>query len=210
MINGLMKLHLVAVLILLMSSCQRYVSVDTSSVDVFEEGGTVDLNVSAAGSWNVTTYADWISLSKESGFGDAVVTVTLDEWQNTSSDIRRTGSITFKAGNTSAKVVVRQMVYGIFVDPPVLNFEEGYMGYEKVTVKNQTDHDWTAERGADWIWDILPSTGGQGDRTVEINVDWWDSSGEDKETYVRFNTGDSYVDLKVTWKDMGFNDEPIH
>lgn len=124
-----------------------------------------ELEITADGEWTSETSDDWISVSPESGYGDATVSVTVTE--NTSSDVQREGSITYHFGEKEIKVTVLQQSKYFEVEDKAFNFISAGGSHVIYLGSNQP---WAAKvEGKDSsTWLSLSSY--SGDREAEITM----------------------------------------
>jgi hypothetical protein len=87
------------------SGSDSLLTTDQTEIDVPAVGGTTLISISTGMSWNASVDADWVHLSNPSGNGSGTVTVTVDD---RGQGGRRTATVTFVAGSTTATVDIRQ------------------------------------------------------------------------------------------------------
>lgn len=82
-----------------------FISLDVSLLEFDSEGGSLTATVSSDGDWIITGVAEWITVSAESGEGNATVTVTAAENEFFTS---RASVLTFRTGERAAELVASQ------------------------------------------------------------------------------------------------------
>ena len=138
--------------------------VTPESLSFTAEGGNNSISVTSNSSWTATSSDAWLTLSINSGEGDATLTLMAEENTSTSS---RTASVTFKGKDTSFTVNVTQegASPAFSVTPTTLSFTSSG-GSQSVSIKsNQT---WTASFDVSWL--SLSTASGTGDATVSITA----------------------------------------
>lgn len=171
-------------------------SVSPMELEIPYEGGTRSLSVTSNIPWTAFTKVDWITISPDSGNGNAEVTVNVAE--NTEL-VGRDEIIQFEytfpdASTGSVSVLVRQEAapdpHFLTVSPKEFSFGKNG-GTAEITV--ECDIDWTADLQSNWV--SLSANSGMGNATVTLTVapnnvteprslDFWFVSGNHKENVV--------------------------
>lgn len=132
--------------------------VTPESISSTANGGEFDLTVAANLAWTVSAGAEWISVSPESGEGDAEVKVTLsgNVADPGTCAPARNGVITFMFGDNEVKVTVSQDAeVAVFV---VIG-ETADITYEQTRIVAQVEHNisYDVEMPADATWLTQPA-----------------------------------------------------
>ena len=91
------------------TGASEYLTVSTSFINIEHPAGSADFQIASNSSWTISTNADWLSLNKTNGSGDA--TITLYYLENTGGI--RTASITISNSSTTETISVTQGSNGI-------------------------------------------------------------------------------------------------
>lgn len=168
--NKLKIFMFVAVLALAATGCRKTIEVSFVD-DTFEigaQGGVLEAQVVSNGSWNVCGYPNWITVSPESGTGNATLTLTV--LPNEESEIR-VGTVDVASKDISALITVTQDFEPVDDDVYLTispdSYECGEAGGEfNVTVLSNDS--WSVTGMPDWI--ICSATSGSGDTTFTVTV----------------------------------------
>ncbi|MFI3299693.1 MAG: BACON domain-containing protein [Rikenellaceae bacterium] len=84
-------------------------SVDPTSLSVASSASSNNVTVKADGAWTATTAADWVTLSVNSGTGNASLIIMVAENEATEE---RLAEVVFTSGDSQATVSIEQAAYG--------------------------------------------------------------------------------------------------
>ncbi len=124
-------------------------------------GGTVTFNITIDSSWEITKTAQWFSIEKTAGMGNATVEVVVDP----NTDEARSGRITVKAGGQTKDVTLRQEGVELTAElPAAVAYEGGSTSFKVIA-----NVSWTISPSSiSWITSIEPKTGEPGTTTVTV------------------------------------------
>ncbi len=144
-----------------------FIQVVPTRVECAFEGGQVHLSVRSNIDWAVSELPDWISSTPITGNGDAVLTLTIAEWDDESNSRQAIITIGSETLSTTAEVVQNpKPSQQIAVDPDFVEFE--YNNTETKTLSVTCSGSWTVECEADWV--VLSATSGQSDAEILVSV----------------------------------------
>ena len=178
-------------------------SVSPESFEFSSEGGVNSLTVTSNTSWTASGDAEWFSFSSSSGThsgtGDATISVAVQTNTTTNS---REGKISFKAGDKSYEVVIKQegAVATFSVTPDSLSFTSDG-GSKALTVSS--NQSWTVSSGMSWL--TLSETSGTGDAALTLTATA-NTSTERREGRVTFKAGENSYEVAVT-QEAGYYEE---
>ncbi|GEM_PF-304509 len=146
-------------------------ALSANEISFTSSGGNKTLTVTSNQSWTVSSDVTWLSLSDTSGSGDA--TLTISATANTSIN-SRSGTITFKAGNTSYTVSTSQAgaTPTFSVTPTSASFSSSGGNKTLTITSNQS---WTVSSDVTWL--SLSKTSGTGDGTLTLTAESNSSAG---------------------------------
>ena len=178
------KFMTIATALIVLSSCadsvtlpdvkQNEISLSESQIEfAYVSGGSADICVRTAGEWYVEGMTEgiqtWLSLSETEGSDTTVVRIQCNE-ENLYSTMRL-AVLTFKAGDASANVVVRQVAdpqRTVDLSVDLVAFS-GKTGEESVVVL-ETSKAWTIEGYTDEVKSWLQVTPSSGEGGGEIRL----------------------------------------
>ena len=139
-------------------------SVTPTSASFTSSGGSVTLTITSNQSWTASTSATWLTLSNNSGMGDATLTITAEVNPSISS---RTEAIAFTAGGTSYRVSVTQdgATPTFSITPTSASFTSSGGNKTLTVTSNQS---WTVSSDVTWL--SLSDSSGSGDVTLTVTV----------------------------------------
>ena len=144
----------------------KYLCVSATDLSFDELSSTQTLRIVSNTRWRISCNDNWISLSQESGTGDAVISVTAMTNEITSS---RQSYIVFTSDDNKNKESIRivQNAAKKYLTLDVSNIVfSGDGGTESITVKCNSL--WTASCDVDWI--SLSSRSGSGDANITVKA----------------------------------------
>ncbi len=138
--------------------------VDSKELLFPASGGDKSLSISSNTYWTLTGAPGWATLSKESGKGDATVTVSAGENPNT-TERTDTLYLNLKDKADPTLIVLKQQGKTLKLDPQSLTFSDKS---DTQTIRITSDGAWTATTETAWI--TLSTTSGTGDGTIDVSV----------------------------------------
>lgn len=178
---------------------QRGFYVDTKQTELSFKAGSEskDLMVLSNTTWSVSSVPSWITVSPDSGEGDCVVKVTVQDNPNTAN---RSDIIHIIQNGLSIDVPVTVSQEGKYfnIDKSLLNFNDKE---ETQTIDIKSDGKWNAQTSNDWIT-LSPSTG-TGTTTLSITVSENNADSE-RSGQVTISMGDKSESVIVVQKGKFF------
>jgi len=147
-------------------SAVPFLRVEPNQINCDRLGGMFDVAVYSNIDWTISTLPDGVTVSVDSGSGNATVTLTIAPLQNSFADSEK--QVVFAGGNILAPVTIKQSVassYDVVIDPVLLDV--GYEGGTK-TINVTCEGDWTVESTMDWA--TLSAESGSGNGQVVVTV----------------------------------------
>ncbi len=153
--------------ILIIQESSKILTVNPTSINLgYESGSNDDFNITSNVAWTVSDDTDWLDISLTSGSNDGLVTVTANNKNPSTTDVR-TAIVTVNGGDITRTVVVTQEPACYFSVTPnslLLNFNAGSSGSFNIS----TNSDWSINNDADWIT-ISPASGSN-DATITVTA----------------------------------------
>ena len=141
-----------------------YVEVDITSLSFNAFGGSATLHISSNTSWTIKDLPNWVTISKESGNGDATLTINA---KNNNSTIQRSAS--FKV--TQDGITIGQSIYieqeGKYFDISAQSLEFEDKASSK-SIEITAEESWTIKNSNSWI--SISQESGNGNKIISINV----------------------------------------
>lgn len=138
---------------------------DTKSLSFTADAQQQQLNISCNNSWKVNTKPEWLTVSEESGKGDATLTLSVPDYWETNE---RSGKLVLVAeANEQISQTVNISQSGRTIGDIVSELRFDVNGGEK-TVTIETDGQWTANTSAEWL--TLSVTEGKGNVTLNVRA----------------------------------------
>ena len=155
----------VAALALALIGCRKPVEVSFAfnEKEVASEGQTFDLGLESNGDWTITTSAEWVSATPNSGSGNATLSVTASP--NTTSDSRTAKVTATTKDNTAELTLTQNGGEYIMINPTSIQSSEEGGDY---TVDVTSNFQWTITDVPSWL--SLSATSGTGSETVVVTV----------------------------------------
>ena len=146
---------------------QISISVTPNWLDVVSEGESKPISLTCDGAWTSTIIADWVTMDKTQGEGNAEIMVTAAA--NPTIEPRETMIVLVSSTNLKAYVTVRQEAapdpHFLEVSPQSFNFgKEG--GQQTLTIGCDTD--WLIELSDNWL--SLSEMAGTGNATLTLTA----------------------------------------
>lgn len=162
-------------------------SINPAAVSLGADAESTDVGVNSNGSWSVATNVDWVSVSPQSGSGDASVTINAEA--NTDSN-SRSATLRFSAGDAVRELVVSQAGTGSEepADPPPVG--SGIRDLTSVELTNLMGVGWNLGNSLDAIggetaWgnpeasqQLINSVKAAGFQSIRLPVAWSQFSDE--------------------------------
>ena len=138
--------------------------INTTVLNFNDKQETQTVQITTDGTWSARTDATWITLSPQSGTGNANLSVSVSE--NTSDD-ERTGEVIVTMGDRTANIAVVQKGKYFTVSNNLLTYtSKGGV----LNVSITTNDKWTAKVQGNSDWLKLSSTSGSGDIEVKVTA----------------------------------------
>lgn len=147
------------------SQLGRTLEADTAVLEFTDKGGEQTFGLISDGEWSSSCSDPWFSASPVSGFGDATVSVSVEE--NT-GETEREGVITYSYGNQSTEVLIHQLGKYFTIDNDT--FEFGSKGGTH-TIDLSTNEKWTASVEGEAEWLTLSAKEGEGSSEIILTAD---------------------------------------
>jgi len=153
---------------LIISGCKKdephFFELDKTTLSFEIEGGSQNIAISSNETWTISNNADWITVSPQSGNGNATVTIIASE--NEAFEARKT-TLTF---SSETKIVTIEVTQGakefyLELDKTTLTFEADG-GTQNISVSSNGN--WTISNDASWI--TASPQSGNGNATVIITA----------------------------------------
>ncbi|NWF90935.1 MAG: T9SS type A sorting domain-containing protein [Ignavibacteriaceae bacterium] len=136
-------------------------SITPSNSSVSNQSGTTTFEIISNTVWTVEDNASWLTLSTNSGFGNATITAS---YSNNPNATQRSATITVTGGNKSCSATLTQeSTPTVTVEPA--NQEVAYTS-GTTSFKIKTNRSWTASDDAAWM--LISPTSGPNDETINV------------------------------------------
>ena len=162
--------------------------VDVEAINYPLSGGTYDISLTSGKPWEALYCAEWLTVTPESGTGDATVTVGTDTWANEDSEEVRLAGVYFTDGTDTVSVLIGQVNddnYTSVTVPEVDHVTRGYF-YLNVSSNNiqspsqggtytitiDTNTNWEIHCDADWL-SLSPMSGYSGINSLTVSTQEW-------------------------------------
>ena len=83
--------------------------VDAEAINHPLSGGTYDINLTSGKPWKALYCAEWLTVTPESGTGNATVTIAVDAWNNEDSEEARLAGVHLTDGIDTVAVLIGQI-----------------------------------------------------------------------------------------------------
>ena len=168
-----------------------YIRVDKEDITFAASGETHSINISSNTTWTVSDCPSWISVSQDSGNGDATVNITAENNASTSS---RSASIKVIQEGLSIDntIVITQNGKTLDISAQKLTFEDTE---ETKSINIWADDSWSIENSNSWI--SVSPTSGSGSSSVEITVEENETESKRKGT-IYITMLDKTIDVTIS------------
>ena len=169
-------------------------TIDPKSINVGAEAVTRNVTVTSDIDWMAKTSANWIILSKNSGYaGTTTLTINIGANTLTSS---RSGYVEFYNSeyNVSKKVDINQIAFSPELSVSPNSFDVGAEATTK-TVTIESNFSWTAKTSSSWIY-VSKLSGSVGTTALTIEIDA-NTSTSSRSGYVEFYNTEYKLSKKV-------------
>ena len=176
-------------------------TVDAEAINYPLSGGTYDINLTSGKPWKALYCAEWLTVTPESGTGDATVTVGTDTWANEDSEDARLASVYFTDGTDTVSVLIGQInddnISVPEVDHVTRHINHLYLSIYNIQSPSQggsyiinidTDTDWWIENDTDWL-SFSPTGGPSGWNGTTVYVHEWENPDNEESRTATFNVG---------------------
>lgn len=143
----------------------KTLTTETTSLEFSDKAGSMSFNLFSDASWTSSKTANWFEASPSSGFGDALIEVSVEE--NTSTE-ERSGTIIYDYGDKSENVNVHQLAKYMTIDNQTFDFDS--KGGNHI-IELSTNDNWTATVENDDAWVGLSKTSGAGSDEIVITAE---------------------------------------
>lgn len=182
--------------------------VDAEAINYPLSGGTYDINLTSGKPWKALYCAEWLTVTPESGTGNATVTIAVDAWNNEDSEEARIAGVHLTDGIDTVAVLIGQINddnYSGISAPEVDHVIRPHFDYLNVSNDNiqfpsqggsyiiyvDTDTDWWwIENDTDWL-SFSPTGGPRGWQAFTVYVQEWENPDNEENRTATF---------KVEWK----------
>lgn len=140
-------------------------TVNVTRLSCESAGAALHFAITSNGDWTIAGKEEWMTLSQESGSGDADITVTV---ATNTSETAREATLLVKGKSTTLQVVVSQSgkVTTLVISPTTIS-ATALVGSYNISVTG--DATWTATTDATWI--AIDKKSGEGEATVKITCE---------------------------------------
>lgn len=190
------KLNVLFVLaaLMLLASCGKKAEVSflSETVEMAPEGGSVEVKLASNGDWSVAQVSDWITVSPESGNGDA--TLTLTATANT-GETSRSGQVKVTTKDNAATLTVSQGAKSLYLGLTPHRIDCMREGGE-FGVEVRSNVDWQLFELPSWI--TASVTHGSNDGSFVLTIaPLMDESDEGRQATVTVAGGDMEIHVEV-------------
>ena len=141
------------------------ISLSDSELSVGYEAQTLPVTVRSSADWSVSSNVDWITVSPSGGLKDRDTEITIKVKENDTHE-QRVGTVTIKAGSSSASVTVTQT--------PDMYFNVGKASYsigakaQTIVIPIESNQSWTASSVSTWLTIDTPAGNGSGSCSISV------------------------------------------
>lgn len=179
-----------ATVIIMQAAASPFIQLDRTTLNFGHAGGSQNITVSSNDSWTISGGTNWLTVSPQSGTGNATISVTAS--QNEMAEARN-AALTFTHGTQTATVEITQEAASfIQSDRNTLNFNSAG-GNQTVTITSSGS--WTVSGGANWIT-VSPQSA-TGNATVTINAAI-NTTSQSRTSTLTFRHGTQTATLNIT------------
>lgn len=172
----------------------KSLSTDVTLLEFSDKAGSMNFNIISDAAWTSSKSSDWFAATPESGNGNALVNVSVEE--NTSVD-ERTGTIVYNYADRSANVNVHQLAKYMNIDNRAFEFDSKGGSH---TIELFTNDNWTVEMEEAAPWLNVSQISGSGDAVITLTAED-NANVTSRSTVIAINTENSQsVRIFVTQK----------
>lgn len=141
------------------------ISLSDSELSVGYEAQTLPVTVRSSADWSVSSNVDWITVSPSGGLKDRDTEISIKVKENDTHE-QRVGTVTIKAGSSSAAVTVTQT--------PDMYFNVGKASYsigakaQTIVIPIESNQSWTASSVSTWLTIDTPAGNGSGSCSISV------------------------------------------
>ena len=171
--------------------------VDAETISYPLSGGTFDINLTSGKPWKALYCTEWLTVTPESGTGNATVTVSTDAWANEDSEESRLASVYFTDNTDTVAVLIGQINDDNISVPEKEHFTRGnYIIADcntlhfpvhggSYTINVDSHFGWIIECDADWI--SFSAKEGNYWKEITVNVSEWENPGSEEKRSAAFH-----------------------
>ena len=185
------------------SSCNKNtentgLSVDAEAISYPLSGGTYDINLTSGKPWKALYCTEWLTVTPESGEGDATVTIGVDPWVNEDSEEARLAGVHLTDNTDTVLVLINQVNDDNFGRPSVdhVSRPSAYLRLSSnniqspsqggaFTISIDSNTGWEIICDADWI--SLSAKEGSYWKEITVNVSEWENPGNEEKRSAAFH-----------------------
>ena len=180
------------------------------------QGGSYDLSLNTDSPWHTISLHDWVTVTPESGNGNAIVTIRVDTWDNQDGETARGAKIIFLDDSDTLVTYIGQLNDDNQYRPDEPEFDRDRYVPNTLTLPDgnsatvpaqggdfsisiAADCSWWVECDASWL-SITPANGRlTGDLTVSAQ-EWTNDGNETSRT----------AEIRICYYDSSFATEPTY
>ena len=173
-------------------------SVDAEAISYPLSGGTFDINLTSEKPWKALYCTEWLTVTPESGEGDATVTIGVDPWANEDSEEARLAGVHLTDNTDTVLVLINQVNDDNF-ERPIGDHISRPSAYLRLSSNNiqspaqggsyiiaiDSNTGWEIECDADWI--SFSAKEGNYWEEITVNVSEWENPGNEEKRSAAFH-----------------------
>ena len=140
------------------------INTEETQIQFSDVASTITINITTEGTWTATSEDTWIHVNPISGFGNANLSISVDE--NTAESDRK-GNVYVKVGNTTKQILINQS--GKFFSYSNDNLEIGSTG-GIINITLKTNEKWIISKDDDVSWISFSESSGSGDACINLAI----------------------------------------
>ena len=192
-------------------------TVDTDAISYPLSGGTYDISLTSGKPWKALYCTEWLTVTPESGTGDATVTVGTDTWANEDSEDARLACVYFTDGTDTVSVLIGQInddnylpvdhvsrYDNDYLDDDYLNASCGKVSFPlqggEYTLTVDSNVRWEIQCDADWL-SFSPMSCYSGFNNLTVSAQEWTNPDNEESrtaTFRIYYSADVSAEVAVT------------